>query len=111
MQSTQLVSAFAEIAREKDVDRDTLQLILEDTFRAMIRKRYGADDNFEIIFNPDHGDIQIIHIQEVVPNWDLEDPVTQIELEHARKVDEDFDIGDEVASEVSITDFGRRAVQ
>ncbi|MEX0600423.1 MAG: NusA N-terminal domain-containing protein, partial [Rhodothermales bacterium] len=104
MQSSTLVSSFAEIAREKGIDRDSLTLIVEDVFRAMIRKRYGADDSFEIIFNPDHGDIQIIHVQEVVPNFDLEDPVTQIELKDAKLVDEDFEIGDEVASEVNITD-------
>ena len=111
MQSTQLVSAFAEIAREKDVDRDTLQLILEDTFRAMIRKRYGADDNFEIIFNPDHGDIQIIHIQEVVEDMNVEDPVTEIEESEAQEVDEDYEVGDEVASVIKIEDFGRRTIQ
>jgi transcription termination/antitermination protein NusA len=111
MQSTQLVSAFAEIAREKDVDRDTLQLIVEDTFRAMIRKRYGADDNFEIIFNPDNGDIQILHIQEVVEDFDVEDPVTQIEHTEAVRVDEDYDVGDEVASNVQIEEFGRRTIQ
>lgn len=110
MQSSTLVSSFAEIAREKGIDRDSLQMIVEDVFRAMIRKRYGADDSFEIIFNPDHGDIQIIHVQEVVPNLDLEDPVTQIELNDAKRVDEDFEIGDEVASEVNVADFGRRAV-
>ncbi len=110
MQSSTLVSSFAEIAREKGIDRDSLQMIVEDVFRAMIRKRYGADDSFEIIFNPDHGDIQIIHVQEVVPNLDLEDPVTQIELNDAKSVDDDFEIGDEVASEVNITHFGRRAV-
>ena len=112
MQSSVLVSSFAEIAREKGIDRDTLQMIMEDVFRAMIRKRYGADDNdaFQIIFNPDHGDIQILHIREVVPDFDLEDPVTQIEEADARVIDEDFEVGDEVASEISIADFGRRAV-
>lgn len=110
MQSTQLVSAFAEIAREKDVDRDTLQLIVEDTLRAMIRKRYGADDNFDIIFNPDNGDIQIIHVQEVVEDYAVEDPVTQIEYSEARAIDEDYEVGDEVASSVRIEDFGRRTI-
>ena len=110
MQSTDLVSSFAEIAREKGIERDLLQLIVEDVFRAMIRKRYGADDAFEIIFNPDHGDIQVLHIREVVSNMELEDPVTQIEAKDAAEVDEDFEIGDEVASEVNIADFGRRAV-
>ncbi len=110
MQSSDLVSSFAEIAREKGIDRDMLQLIVEDVFRAMIRKRYGADDSFEVIINPDNGDIQIIHIREVIPDMDLEDPVTQIEATSATQIDDDFEIGDEVATEVSITDFGRRAV-
>lgn len=110
MQSTDLVSSFAEIAREKGIERDLLQLIVEDVFRAMIKKRYGADDAFEIIFNPDHGDIQVLHVREVVENMDLEDPVTQIEAKDAASIDEDFEIGDEVASEVNIAHFGRRAV-
>ena len=110
MHSSDLVSSFAEIAREKGIDRDSLQMIVEDVFRAMIRKRYGSDEAFEIIFNPDHGDIQILHIREVVSNMDLEDPVTQIEFNDAVLIDEDFEVEDEVASELSITDFGRRAV-
>ena len=110
MQSTTLISSFAEIAREKDIDRDSLTLIVEDVFRAMIRKRYGADDNFDIIFNPDNGDIQIIHVQDIVENWDLKDPVTEIELDAAKEVDEDFEVGEEVASEINIGGFGRRAV-
>jgi N utilization substance protein A len=110
MQNTELVSSFAEIAHLKGIDRDTLQLIVEDVFRTMIRKRYGSDEAFEIIFNPDHGDIQILHIRTVVPDWELEDPVTQIELSEARKIDPDFDVGDEVASELDIAEFGRRAV-
>lgn len=110
MQSTNLVSSFAEIAREKGIERDNLQLIVEDVFRAMIRKRYGSDESFEIIFNPDNGDIQVLHIREVVENLDLEDPVTQIELVDAVLIDEDFEVGDEVASEIDIFQFGRRAV-
>lgn len=110
MQSTDLVSSFAEIAREKDIDRDTLQLIVEDVIRAMIRKRYGSDDAFDIILNPDHGDIQILHVREVVDDYDLEDPVTQIELDDALEIDEDFEVGEEVAEEVVVSDFGRRAV-
>jgi N utilization substance protein A len=110
MQSTNLVSSFAEIARDKGIERDTLQMIVEDVFRAMIRKRYGSDEAFEIIFNPDHGDIQVLHIRAVVETLDLEDPVTEIELQDAIKIGEDFEVGDEVASEVDIAEFGRRAV-
>jgi len=110
MRSEDLVSSFGEIARAKDIDRDTLQIIVEDVFRAMLRKRYGADEAFEIIFNPNQGDIQILHIQEVVEDWDLVDPVTEIERTEAKKIDESFDVGDEVAGELDIADFGRRAV-
>jgi len=110
MQSSVLVSSFAEIAREKGIDRDSLQLIVEDVFRAMIKKRYGSDDSFEIVLNPDHGDVQILHIREVVGDWDVEDPVTQIEHTAAQRIDEDFDVGDEVAEEINLGDFGRRAV-
>ena len=110
MRSEDLVSSFGEIARAKDIDRDTLQIIVEDVFRAMLRKRYGSDEAFEIIFNPKQGDIQILHIQEVVGDWDLVDPVTEIKLSDAKKIDEGFEVGDEVASELDIADFGRRAV-
>ena len=110
MRSEDLVSSFGEIARAKDIDRDTLQIIVEDVFRAMLRKRFGSDEAFEIIFNPEQGDIQILHIQEVVGDWDLVDPVTEIKLSDAKKIDESFGVGDEVASELDISDFGRRAV-
>jgi N utilization substance protein A len=110
MRSEDLVSSFGEIARSKDIDRDTLQIIVEDVFRAMLRKRFGSDEAFEIIFNPKQGDIQILHIQEVVGDWDLVDPVTEIKLSDAKQIDDGFEVGDEVASELDISDFGRRAV-
>jgi N utilization substance protein A len=110
MRSADLVSSFGEIARAKDIDRETLQIIVEDVIRAMIDKRYGSDEAFEIIFNPSQGDIQILHIQEIVEDYNLVDPVTEIEERHAKEIDEDFEEGDEVASELDISDFGRRAV-
>ncbi|MCY4172328.1 MAG: transcription termination factor NusA [Bacteroidetes bacterium] len=111
MNNSDLVSSFAEIAREKGIDRDSLQLIVEDVMRAMIRTRFGSDEAFEIIFNPDHGDMQILHLREVVDNYDLVDPVTQIELKDAVKIEDDYEVEDEVAEEISVSDFGRRAVQ
>jgi N utilization substance protein A len=110
MKSSKLVSSFAEIAREKGIDRDALQMIIEEVFRTMIRKRYGSDEAFEIIFNPDSGDMMIYHIREVVEQMALEDPVTQIELPDALEIAEDFEVGDEVATEVDVSEFGRRAV-
>jgi len=111
MNNSDLVSSFAEIAREKGIDRDSLQLIVEDVMRAMIRTRFGSDEAFEIIFNPDHGDMQILHLREVVANYDLVDPVTQIEIKDAIKIEDDYEVEDEVAEEISVSDFGRRAVQ
>lgn len=111
MQSSQLVSAFAEIAHEKDINRDALQVIIEDVFRAMITKRYGADDAFDVILNPDKGDVQIVHIREVVADYDLEDPVSQIELSDALTIEDDYEVEDEVAETIEVADFGRRAVQ
>ncbi|MCY4001761.1 MAG: transcription termination factor NusA [Bacteroidetes bacterium] len=111
MNNSELVSSFAEIAREKGIDRDSLQLIMEDVMREMIRTRFGSDEAFEIIFNPDHGDMQILHIREVVEDYDLSDPVTQIELRDAIMIEEDYEVDDEVAEEISVVEFGRRAVQ
>ncbi|HUF10082.1 MAG TPA: transcription termination factor NusA [Rhodothermales bacterium] len=110
MQSLNLVSSFAEIAREKGIDRDALQMILEDVFRVMIKKRYGSDESFDIIFNPDNGDIQIYHVREVVDDMNLEDPVTEIEHSDAVTFDDESEVGDEVANEVLVGDFGRRAI-
>ncbi|MDR9415015.1 MAG: transcription termination factor NusA [Gracilimonas sp.] len=108
--SKQIISSFAEIAHEKGIDRDMLLSILEDVFRTMIRKKYESDDAFEVILNADRGEIQILHVQEVVPADELTDEVAEITLENAQKVDPDIELYDELAQEIQITDFGRRAV-
>lgn len=108
--SKQIISSFAEIAHEKGIDRDMLLSILEDVFRTMIRKKYESDESFEVILNADRGEIQILHVQEVVPADELADPVAEIALEEAQKVDPDIELYDELAQEIQITDFGRRAV-
>lgn len=108
--SKQIISSFAEIAKEKGIDRDLLLSILEDVFRTMIRKKYETDDSFSVILNADRGEIQILHVQEVVPKEELSDPVSEISLEDAQKVDPDIELYDELAQEVQIIDFGRRAV-
>ncbi len=108
--SKQIISSFAEIAKEKGIDRDLLLSILEDVFRTMIRKKYETDDAFEVILNADRGEIQILHVQEVVPAEELSDPVAEITLENAQKIDPDIELYDELAQEVQIFDFGRRAV-
>lgn len=108
--SKQIISSFAEIAKEKGVDRDLLLSILEDVFRTMIRKTYETDDAFEVILNADRGELQILHVREVVPAEELTDEVAEISLEDAKKVDPDIELFDELAQEVKIEQFGRRAV-
>ncbi len=108
--SKQIIQSFAEIAKDKDIDKDLLLSILEDVFRAMIRKKYESDDAFEVILNADRGEIQILHIREVVPAEELTDPVKEISIEEAQKYDPDLELYDEYAQELSIQDFGRRAV-
>lgn len=105
-----IIQSFAEIAKDKGIDKDLLLSILEDVFRTMIRKKYESDESFEVILNADRGEIQILHIREVVPADELSDPVTEISLEEAQKFDPDLELYDEYAQEISIADFGRRAV-
>lgn len=105
-----IIQSFAEIAKDKGIDKDLLLSILEDVFRTMIRKKYESDEAFEVILNADRGEIQILHIREVVPADELTDEVTEITLEEAQKYDPDLELYDEYAQEISITDFGRRAV-
>jgi len=108
--SKQIVQSFAEIAKDKGIERETLLSILEDVFRSMIKKKYETDDSFEVIFNADRGEIQIFHIREVVPDDELNDAVSEIPLTEALELDPDLELYDEHAQEVKIQDFGRRAV-
>lgn len=108
--SKMIIQSFAEIAKDKGIDRDMLLSILEDVFRAMIRKKYGSDEAFSVILNPDRGDIQMLHIREVVPDDELTNPVTEISLSEARKQDPDMELFDEFPQEIFIEDFGRRSV-
>ena len=111
MDSGNLIESFAEFAQTKNIDRPTMIAILEEVFRTMIRRKYEQDDNFDIIINVDKGDLEIWRFREIVDDnsediWDHD----KISLSEARKIEEDFEIGEEVAEEVKLIDFGRRAV-
>ncbi len=109
--SKSIIQAFSEIAREKGIDRDLLLSILEDVFRSMIRKQYESDEAFDVILNSDRGEIQILHIREVVPDDEFSDPVTEIKFSDAKKIEPDIELYDEFPQEIELTqDFGRRAV-
>jgi N utilization substance protein A len=105
-----IIQSFSEIAKEKGIDRDMLLTILEDVFRSMIRKKYESDEAFEVILNPDRGEIQMLHVREVVPDTEITNPINEIGLSEARKFDPDLELYDEFAQEIHIEDFGRRSV-
>ncbi len=111
MDHSTLIESFAEFARHKNVDRPTMIRILEDVFRTMIRKKFKTDDNFDIIINADKGDLEIWRFREIVDDnsediWDYD----KISHSEAIKIEPDFEIGEEVAEEIKLADFGRRAV-
>ena len=110
MDSINLIDSFSEFKELKNIDRVTLMRVLEDIFRSMLLKRYGTDENFDIIINIDKGDLEIWRNRVVVKDEDLENPNTEISLSEAKKLDEDYDEGEEVTDEVKFKDFGRRAV-
>ncbi len=107
---TDLVERLGEFSHFKNVDRATLMSVLEDVFRSMIRKKYNTDENFNIIINVEKGDIQAFRERKVVEDAEVEDESIQIPLSEALQIDEDYEVGDDVAEEVSLAEFGRRAV-
>lgn len=110
MENLNLIDSFLEFKELKNIDRPTMMSVLEDVFRSMLVKLYGSDDNFDIIINIDKGDFVIYRNREVVEDGAVEDPNRQISLSDARKIDEDYEVGEEVTSEVSLSEFGRRAI-
>lgn len=115
METATLIESFAEFAKFKNIDRPTMIRILEDVFRTMIRKKYQDDENFDVIINVDKGDLEIWRIREIVSDDFAEDSFDYDENKHisltdARKIEADFEEGEEVAEEVKLEDFGRRVV-
>jgi len=110
MENIALIESFSEFKDDKFIDRVTLMAILEDVFRSTLKKKYGDDDNFDIIINPDKGDLEIWRNRVVVPDGEVEDPNQEISLSDARKIEPDFEVGEDVPEEVKLIDLGRRAI-
>ena len=110
MENIALIDSFSEFKDDKLIDRVTLMAILEDVFRNALKKKYGSDDNFDIIINPDKGDMEIWRNRVVVADDDLDLENEEITLTEARKIEPDFEIGEEVSEEVKLIDLGRRAI-
>jgi len=111
MDISNLIESFADFAKQKNIDRPTMIRILEDVFRTMIKKKYVQDDNFDIIINADKGDLEVYRIREIVEDdsediWDHD----KISITEARKIEPDFEVGEEVSEQIDIESFGRRTV-
>ncbi|TDN95585.1 NusA antitermination factor [Salegentibacter sp. 24] len=110
MENIALIESFSEFKDDKLIDRVTLMAILEDVFRSALKKKYGEDDNFDIIVNPDKGDLEIWRNRVVVADGEVEDSNQEISLTEARKIEPDFEVGEDVSEEVKLVDLGRRAI-
>jgi len=110
VETISLIDTFSEFKELKNIDRPTMVSVLEESFRNVLAKMFGTDENYDVIINPDKGDFEIWRNRTIVEDDALEDENTQITLTEARKIDEDFEIGEDVTDEVHFADFGRRAV-
>ena len=110
MENIALIESFSEFKDDKLIDRVTLMSILEDVFRNALKRKFGDDDNFDIIINPDKGDLEIWRNRIVVADGEVEDENQEIALADARKIEPDFEVGEDVSEEVKLIDLGRRAI-
>ena len=110
MENLALIDSFSEFKDEKLIDRVTLMSILEDVFRNTLKKKFGDDDNFDIIINPDKGDLEIWRNRIVVADDAVEDDNQEISLTDAHKIEPDFEVGEDVSEEVKLIDLGRRSI-
>ena len=105
-----LVETFSEFKAGKNIDRPTMVRVLEDVFRTLIRKKYGSDDNFDVIVNTTNGDLEIWRVREIVPDGEVTDDRAQVSISEALSIDDDYEIGEECYEELELDEFGRRAV-
>lgn len=110
MNALELIESFSEFKEFKNIDRETMMNILQDVFRSMLKKKYGTDEHIDVIINPDKGDLEIWINREIVPDGEVEDDNLEISLSDAVKIEPDFEVGEEVAEEIKLGDFGRRNV-
>ncbi len=110
MASINLIDAFQEFKDAENIDRPTMMKVVEDVFKTLLRKKYGADDNFDVIVNAEKGDLEIIRRRMIVEDGEVMDPLAEIAYSDAVKIEPDFEVGEELYEEVNIYDFGRRAI-
>jgi N utilization substance protein A len=105
-----LVESFTEFKGSKNIDRPTMVRVLEDVFRTLIRKKYGSDENFDVIVNTTNGDLEMWRVREIVPDGEVTDDRSQISISEALSIDEDYEVGEECYEQLELEDFGRRSI-
>src|SRR6478736_3700192 len=110
MASINLIEAFQEFKDAENIDRPTMMKVVEDVFKTLLRKKFGSDDNFDVIVNAEKGDLEIIRRRMIVEDGQVEDPLAQVGYSDAVKIEPDFEVGEEVYEEIDLYDFGRRAI-
>ena len=105
-----LIDTFKDFKETKNIDRATLVSVLEDSFRSVLQRTFGSDENFDVIVNPDKGDFEIYRNRVVVADGEVQNENAEISLSEAQKIDADFEIGEDVSEKVNFADFGRRAI-
>jgi len=106
-----LVDTFSDFKAGKNIDRPTMVRVLEDVFRTLIRKKYGSDENFNVIVNTQQGDLELWRVRTIVPDGEVMDDRSQISISEALAIDEDYEIGEDCYEQLHLEDFGRRAIQ
>ncbi len=110
MASINLIDAFQDFKEAENLDRPTLMKVVEDVFKTLLRKKYGSDDNFDVIVNAEKGDLEIIRRRLIVEDGEVIDPLAEVAYSDAVKIEPDFEVGEELYEEVDMVDFGRRAI-
>lgn len=110
MASINLVDAFQDFKEAENLDRPTLMKVVEDVFKTLLRKKYGSDDNFDVIVNSEKGDLEIIRRRMIVEDGEVIDPLAEVAYTQAIKIEPDFEVGEELYEEMDMLDFGRRAI-
>jgi N utilization substance protein A len=110
MASINLIDAFQEFKDAENIDRPTLMKVVEDVFKTLLRKKFGSDENFDVIVNAEKGDLEIIRRRMIVEDGEVMDPLAEIGYTDATKIEPDFEVGEELYEEMEILDFGRRAI-
>ncbi|MFM7671385.1 MAG: transcription termination factor NusA [Bacteroidota bacterium] len=110
MASINLIDAFQDFKEAENIDRPTMMKVVEDVFKTLLRKKFGSDDNFDVIVNAEKGDLEIIRHRMIVDDGAVEDPLAQVAYSDAVKIEPDFEVGEELYEEIDLLDFGRRAI-